>query len=394
MSYGYRPPPYYTQSRPLSARAAGPLSLLRRLDWVLMLSVLALGVIGSALVWSATRSQHESVGADPYSSLKRHLLNLAIGFVLCGLLAAFDYRLLRAYAPLVYVASCAGLIAVLSPLGATINGSHSWIVLGGGFSVQPSEFAKVALVLGMAMLLAEKRVDEDTPRDIDVIYTLLLAAVPIMLVMLQPDVGTVMVFTVMVLAVILVSGAPNRWVVGLLAVGVLGIVAIVQLGVLSQYQVNRIAAFANPALDPAGAGYNANQARIAVGSGGLWGKGLGEGSQTSGNFVPEQQTDFIFTVAGEELGFVGCAVIIALFGVVLWRALRIAATTHEQYGVLIAAGVAAWLGFQVFQSVGMTVGIMPITGLPLPFLSYGGSAMFATMMAVGLLQNVHVRRSA
>ena len=164
------------------------------------------------------------------------------------------------------------------------------------------------------------------------------------------------------------------------------------MGILDDYQITRFAAFANPELDPAGVGYNTNQARIAIGSGGLSGTGLGKGSQTTGQFVPEQQTDFVFTVAGEELGFVGAGLILVLLGIVLWRACRIARETTELYGTIVAAGIIAWFAFQSFENVGMTLGIMPVAGLPLPFVSYGGSSMFAVWVAVGLLQSIRVQR--
>jgi rod shape determining protein RodA len=375
----------------LRERSMGVDSPLWRLDWLLALAVAGLVGLGSLLVWSATRQRMLDADLDPTAFLKRHLINAAIGLALASVAALVDYRSLRAYAPVIYVLSCLGLIAVLSPLGKTINGAHSWIVLGGGFQVQPSEVAKVALVVGMAMLLAEQRDGEDGPRDGDVVMVLLLAAVPMALVMLQPDLGTVLVLVFIVLGVLALSGAPARWIVGLIAAGALVSVAAVQLGVLDDYQVDRFAAFANPALDPQGVGYNTNQARIAIGSGGLDGKGLFQGTQTNGRFIPEQQTDFIFTVAGEELGLLGGSLLLGLLGVVLWRGLRIASRSKDAFGRLVAAGVVCWFAFQSFVNVGMTLGIMPVTGLPLPFVSYGGSAMFANLVAVGLLQNVHLR---
>jgi rod shape determining protein RodA len=392
MTYGY--PASFPRRHPSpAARVLDRTSPLRRLDWVLLLTTLALSAIGAILVWSATRFNDRLTEGDPDAFLKRHLINLAIGLALGACTMLFDYRMLRAYAPFVYVLSIVGLLLVLSPLGQTINGSHSWIVLG-GLSIQPSEFAKVALVVGAAMLLAEKRDAEDTPRDVDVLLMLALAAVPTALVLLQPDVGTIMVLGAIIFGMIAVSGAPRRWVLGLLVALIVGSAAVAQLGLLEQHQLDRFAAFANPQLDPRGVGYNTNQARIAIGSGGLTGKGLFEGPQTNGQFVPEQQTDFVFTVAGEELGFVGAAGIVLLFGVLLWRTLRIAARADDLFGTLIAAGVGCWFAFQAFENIGMTVGIMPVTGLPLPFVSYGGSAIFANFMAIGLLQNVRLRRSA
>jgi rod shape determining protein RodA len=276
----------------------------------------------------------------------------------------------------------------------TINGSHSWIVLPAGFSVQPSELAKVALVVGMAMLLSEKRDAEDVPRNTDVVLVLVFSAVPLGLVMLQPDLGTALVISALVLGVIAVSGAPIRWVLGLLLGAVLTAFVAIQVGFLKDYQLERFTSFLDPAADPKGAGYNVRQAQIAIGSGGIHGQGLLEGAQTQGQFVPEQQTDFIFTVAGEELGFVGAVGLVLLLGIVLWRATRIAVRADDLYGRLVATGVVCWFTFQAFENIGMTLGIMPVTGVPLPFVSYGGSSMFANLVAIGLLQNVHLRRDA
>ncbi len=375
----------------LRERALGQDSWLRRLDWVLALAVAGLVAMGALLVWSATRQRMLDAGLSDTAFLERHLLNAAIGLALGSVAALIDYRTLRAYAPVIYVAACLGLVAVLTPLGRTINGAHSWIVLGGGFQVQPSELAKVALVVGLAMLLAERRDMEAGPRGGDVVLVLLVASVPMALVMLQPDLGTVLVLVFLVLGVLAIGGAPARWIVGLVLAGAVVCAGAVQLGVLDDYQVDRFAAFANPELDPRGVGYNTNQARIAIGSGGLTGKGLFQGTQTSGRFIPEQQTDFVFTVAGEELGLLGASLLLALLGVVLWRGLRIASLASDAFGRLVAAGVVCWFAFQSFVNVGMTLGIMPVTGLPLPFVSYGGSAMFANLVAIGLLQNVHLR---
>ncbi len=369
-------------------------SPLRRLDWPLLLAVLGLCAVGAALVWSATKQPAIDSGADPTGFLKKHVLNVGIGLLLALAASLFDYRLLRAYAPVLYVLSICGLIAVLSPLGTTINGSHSWIVLPAGFSIQPSEFAKVALVVGMSMLLAEKRDAEDEPRDVDVLVALAVAAVPLSLVMLQPDLGTALVVSALVLGLVAVSGAHLRWVVGLVAGAVAVAAVVIQAGVLADYQLDRFRAFYDPTADPKGASYNSRQALIAVGSGGVDGQGLFEGAQTQGKFVPAQQTDFIFTVAGEELGFLGAGGVILLVAIVLWRACRIATRADDLFGRLVATGIVCWFAFQAFENIGMTLGIMPVTGVPLPFVSYGGSSMFANMLAIGLLQNVHMRRYA
>ena len=377
--------------RPVSARALARESPLRRMDWVLLGAVLALAFLGSLLVWSATRSHQQQIGADPAYYFKRHLVNLVIGLALGAVTMLVDYRALRAYAPFVYVGSVFGLLAVLA-VGRTINGSHSWIVLPAGFQIQPSEFAKVAIVVGGAMLLGEKRDGEDEPRLSDIFQMLLLVALPVGLIMLQPDLGTVMVVVFILFGMLAVSNASARWLVGLLAAGVIGGALVIQVGLLKDYQINRFKAFANPTADTRSVSYNQNQAKITIGAGGVLGKGLFHGTQTEGQFVPEQQTDFVFTVAGEELELVGAGGIILLFGVVLFRGLRIASRAEDSFGRLVATGVVCWFAFQGFENIGMTLGIMPVTGLPLPFVSYGGSAMFANLIAIGLLQNVHMHR--
>ncbi|MFE2095766.1 MULTISPECIES: rod shape-determining protein RodA [unclassified Streptomyces] len=369
-------------------------SLTRRLDWPMLLAALVLSLLGSLLVYSATRNRTEINQGDQYYFLVRHLMNLGIGLALMIGTIWLGHRALRNAVPVLYGLSLLGVLLVLTPLGATINGSRNWIVFGGGFSLQPAEFVKISIILGMAMILAARvdAGDKPYPDHRTVVQALGLATVPILIVLLMPDLGTVLAMVAIILGVLLASGASNRWIFGLLTAGVIGCVAIWQLHILDEYQINRFAAFANPDLDPAGVGYNTNQARIAIGSGGLTGAGLFHGSQTTGQFVPEQQTDFVFTVAGEELGFVGAGLIVLLLGVVLWRACRIARDSTELYGTVVAAGIVAWFAFQAFENIGMTLGIMPVTGLPLPFVSYGGSSMFAVWVAVGLLQSIKVQR--
>jgi rod shape determining protein RodA len=371
-----------------SQRARRNGSVWARLDWPLLVAALALSLVGALLVWSATRR----VQAD--ALLVRHLVNLGLGMLLGGAVALVDYRGLRAYSPVLYVLSIVGLLAVLTPLGSTINGSHSWIVLPAGFSVQPSEFAKVALVVALALLLSEKRDADDTPRHVDVALALVIAAIPMALVMLQPDLGSALVLAALVVGVVTVSGAPARWIVALLLVGAVGVGLALSTNVLDTYQKDRLTAFADPHADPRGIGYQTRQVRIAIGTGGVDGQGLFEGAQTQGGFVPYQQTDFVFSVAGEELGFVGAAGLLLLEAFVLMRGLLIAYRAEELFGRLVAVGVVCWFTFQIFENVGMNLGIMPVTGLPLPFVSYGGSSMFASWLAIGLLQNVHLGMSS
>ncbi|MER7201888.1 rod shape-determining protein RodA [Streptomyces sp. CB01635] len=383
----------YGPERSTLARLMARDSVLRRLDWPILLSSLALSLIGSALVYSATRNRTVINQGDPYFFLFRHLMNTGIGLALMIGTIWLGHRTLRTAVPILYGASVFLMLLVLTPLGDTINGQRNWLSAG-GVSLQPAEFAKITIILGMAMLLASRvdAGDKQYPDHRTVVQALGLAAVPMLVVLLMPDLGTIMVAAIIVLGVLLASGASNRWVFGLLGAGVLGAISVWRLHILDEYQINRFAAFANPALDPAGVGYNTNQARIAIGSGGLTGTGLFHGSQTTGQFVPEQQTDFVFTVAGEELGFAGAGLILLLLGVILWRACRIARETTELYGTIVAAGIIAWFAFQTFENVGMTLGIMPVAGLPLPFVSYGGSSMFAVWVAIGLLQSIRVQR--
>jgi rod shape determining protein RodA len=306
---------------------------------------------------------------------------------------ATDHRWVRILAPLVYLGSIAGLVLVLA-MGTTVNGSRSWLDMG-GMSIQPSEFAKLAVVIGMALFVAERHEGRRGPVGAtEVGGMLVIAAVPACLIMLQPDLGTLLVLSATVFGVLAVAGAPRRWLVVLLAGGAVAAVTAFAGHLLKPYQVDRFLAFTNPDLDPRGAGYNTEQARIAVGNGGLFGQGLFHGSQTRAGFVPEQHTDFVFTVAGEELGLVGAAVLIGLLAVVIWRALAISAMSTDVFGRVAAAGIACWLGFQAFQNIGMCLGIMPVTGVPLPFVSYGGSSMFAGLLAVGFLQSLHARATA
>jgi rod shape determining protein RodA len=367
-------------------------SLVHGFDSVLTAVVGLLLVIGTLLVWAATRDWYTRNGLDGQYYLKRHIINILIGLVLAYGVTVIDYRLLRAYTPFLWGAGVLGLVIVLIPgLGAEINGAKAWIALPGGFQIQPAELAKIAIIIGMSMILSERTHDSDGPTSTDVLQSLAVAAIPVLLIILQPDMGTVLIISAAVVTIIAVSGSPARWVAGLLLLAVLGGFVAVKAGVISEYQVNRLQTFVDPNADTQGAGYQLRQARITVGSGGLIGTGLFNGPQTNGRFVPEQQTDFIFTVAGEELGFIGSGAILILYLILLMRAFSIARRTNDPFGRLVCTGVIAWFAFQIFENIGMTMGLMPMTGVPLPFISYGGSSMFATLIGVGLLQNVHAR---
>ena len=364
----------------------------RNFDNLLNFAVIGLLLIGTLLVYAGTREWFRSYGLDPEYYLKRHILNILIGSLLAYGTTLIDYRLLRAYTPIIWLASVIGLVIVLIPgLGSEINGARAWIALPGGFQIQPAELAKIAIIVGIAMILADRDNAHEDPTDLDVLKALAIAAVPVLLIVAQPDLGTVLIICAAILAMIGASGAPARWVVGLLILAIVGIFTAVQTGAVSQYQIARLQSFVDPSADPQSTGYQLRQSRITIGSGGILGKGLFNGPQTNGRFVPEQQTDFIFTVAGEELGFIGCSVILALYLLFFIRAFAICRRSSDLFGRLVCIGVIAWFSFQTFENIGMTMGLMPMTGVPLPFLSYGGSSMFANLIGVGLLQNVHSR---
>ncbi|HTP15672.1 MAG TPA: rod shape-determining protein RodA [Streptosporangiaceae bacterium] len=379
--------------RSLLRRVTARQSMLRHFDWILLLAVLALSLVGTLLVWSATQPALLQSGANPRTYLMKQLLNIVLGLIFMVTVSALDHRQLRLCAPILYAVSIVGLLVVLTPLGSIVNGAHSWISLPGGFQIEPSEFAKLAVILLVGMALGELKVGETRPGPRAALVAIAAAGVPILLVVAEPDLGVVMLMLAILAGLIAISGIRLRWLAVLTAGGALAVFAVVNVHLLKSYQASRLTSFLHPSADPRGTGYSAAQAKIAIGSGGLFGQGLFHGQLIGGNFVPEQHTDFIFAVAGEELGFAGAVVIICLLAVVLVRALRIAARADDQFGMLVAAGIAIWFGVQSFINIGMTVGIMPVTGLPLPFVSYGGSAMFADMIAIGILQAVHRRRT-
>jgi rod shape determining protein RodA len=372
---------------------------VRRVDWPLAAGALALSLIGAMLVWAATRDQLTAQGGNGNHYLYRHLLNVGIAAALTLLAARLDPRLLRLLGPAVYLISLLGLVLVLA-IGTTVNGAHAWIRVGGGFELQPSEFMKLGLIVGMAVLFTERaarRDDDGPPTTGDVVLAVGLLLVPLGLIMAQPDLGSAMVLAAAAFGVLIAAGVRARWTIGL-ALGGAGVAVLaLKIGLLADYQLARFTSFANPAQDVQGAAYNVTQAHIAIANGGLFGTGLFDGPQTNGGFVPEQQTDFVFSVAGEEFGLVGGCVIIALFALLCWRGLRIARMAHDAgdaAGRLLAVGIVCWLALQAFENIGMNLGLTPVTGLPLPFVSYGGSSMFAQGLAIGLLEAVHRRAAA
>ncbi|MBA3690719.1 MAG: rod shape-determining protein RodA [Actinobacteria bacterium] len=362
---------------------------IRHLDPVLLLTSLLLSVVGLFLVYSATNRSLQTLRLDPGQFVKKQFTAMVLGFSMLVLVAAFDYRFYKVYAGFLYGVTVVALVLVQTPLGASPSGAQRWFTFG-GFQLTPSEFAKIALAVMLGAVLSELRATE--PSLSDVLRVTMMAIVPIGLVFIQPDIGTTIVLVAILVGILVVAGSrPTH-------LGVLALTALVllfgafQLNVIKGYQLERISAFLDSSTDTQGSNYNRNQAEIAIGSGGLVGQGYLNGRLTNLDFVPEQHTDFIFTVAGEEFGFVGAAFILALFAILLWRAIRIAYLSKDGFGTYVAAGIAAMFAIQMFVNVGMVIGIMPITGIPLPFVSYGGSSMLANFIAVGLLLNIHMRR--
>jgi rod shape determining protein RodA len=374
-------------SSPRVLRPAAP-GTWARSDWGLVIAAAGLSVVGALLVWSATRQEAGS------ALLYRHLLFTGLGIALAAVVTRTGHHLLRALAPVLYTVSVLGLVLVLTPLGSTVNGSHSWILLPGGFSVQPSELAKVALCLGLATALGDRLDRGARPTRRDLLLAAVAALVPVGLVMLQPDLGSALVLGALALGVVALSGAPARWLAVVAGVGAAAVALALTTPVLSGYQRDRLTAFLDPQADPQGFGYQTRQVRLAIGTGGWQGQGLFQGRQTQGGYIPYQETDFVFSVAGEELGFLGAAGLLLLLGFLVLRTVLVAGRARDAFGRLVALGVAVWFTVQVFENVGMNLGLMPVTGLPLPFVSYGGSSMLACWLAIGLVNNAHLSSRA
>ena len=375
-------------------RALAKDSTLRHVDWILILAVLALSLIGTLLVWSATAPGLRQAGANPHTYLDKQVLVVVIGLALMAGVSLIDYQVLRMIAPFAYAAGLVGLLVVLTPVGTTINGSHSWIPLPGGFQIEPSEYAKIGLIMMIALIFGAEGERSGRPGTRSLALAVACTVPVLGLVLAEPDLGVAVIILVISAGMIALSGVRLRWLALLAAVGALGVVAVLKLHMLKAYQVGRLTSFLHPSANPTGDGWQAFQAKIAIGSGGMFGQGLFHGQLTAGSFLGSysfQGTDFIFAVAGEELGFIGCATIVVLLGLVIFRAVRIAARADDAFGLLVAAGIAIWFAVQAFINIGMTIGIAPVTGIPLPFVSYGGSALFADMMAIGLLQSIHRR---
>jgi rod shape determining protein RodA len=385
-----------TTSGTLPRRAIGvsgsatrnPAAAWRHVDLALVTAVIGMACFGVLMVYSASRDRLQASGIDPAFYLKRQPVFVVIGVAVMAMVAAVDYRRMRDFAPVLYVLTLFVLLAIFSPLGHKSRGAQAWFQIG-SYQFEPSEFAKVALIVCLATLCAQYKGRLSAKQ---LLAVLALAAVPFALIYKQPDLGTSLVLAAILITGLLVAGARGRHLAVLGLIGVVGVAAVLHFGVLKQYQKDRLTAFLDSTTNTRASAYNLDQSKIAIAEGSLLGKGLFRGTQTNLSYVPEQHTDFIFTAVGEQLGLVGSALLLSLFVLMVWRIWRAASVARDLTGTLICVGVLAMLVFQIFENVGMTMGIMPIAGIPLPFMSYGGSAMVASFAAVGLVLNVHMRR--
>ncbi len=362
-------------------------------DFVLVAATLLVSFIGVVMVYTATRGPLLAAGDDPKTFLKKQGLFIVLGIIVMVVLAVFDYRRLEPVATLLYWLIILALLAVFA-VGSSAQGAARWFSLG-PLELQPSEFAVLSLILAIASYCARR--DEDGLAWLDVFRLLFMAGIPIVLVLLQPDLGTAMIMVIVLIVMLAVAGLPIRILVLLLIGTVLVAVVAIEGGLLHTYQIARLTTFLNPSQHSSNPYvqttiYNTQQSKDAIGAGGLFGSGIGHGAQTNLGYVPEQQTDFIFTAVAEQLGFVGSVGVLAILGVIAWRILRAAVVARDVFGRLICAGLFAFVAFSVFQNAGMTMGIMPITGIPLPFVSYGGTAVLVFYATIGLALSVGARR--
>lgn len=350
----------------------------RHVDVVLAAAVGAVLLFGLILVYSATRRLD---GGNGY--VVRQMMFAVVGIGAASAAALVDYRKVADWWQALYAVSIVMLIGVLTPLGTVVNGTSGWY-RAGSIALQPAEFAKLTTILAIAAYLGS--VDEVDLRRLA--GALGLLGVPVLLTLLQPDLGSALVFIVLGLGMLVVAGVRMKHLGVLVTLGIVAILMILNSGALDDYQTERLTSF----ISPDEQSYNVDQSQKAIGSGGLTGYGLANGPQTRGGYVPEQQTDFIFTVVGEEFGFLGSSLLVALLGIIIWRCWRAAQLAADQIGTLLCIGVTCMFLFHIFENIGMTLGIMPVTGIPLPFVSYGGSSLLVSFVAVGLVQSVHMHR--
>ncbi len=360
-----------------------------RIDPVLLGATLLLALTGIVMIYSATRAKLALAGEDPHYYLKRQAAFFVIAVVVFVVAALFDYRRLEQIATILYVGILLALLAVLSPFGSHALGSQRWFSLG-PLQLQPSQFATLVLIVAIATYCTRRPEGLDFR---DLVRMVLMAALPILLVIKQPDLGTAIVMSIILLVMLAVAGMPGRYLV-LLVIGAVAVIFVaLNLGLVKHYQIQRLTSFISPNGASQDVTYNVTQAKTAIAHGGWTGQGLFKGAQTNLAYVPEQQTDFIFSAVGEQLGFVGAGFLLVVYAILAWRVLRVAQLAKDTFGRLICSGVFALLTFSIFENVGMNMGIMPVAGIPLPFLSYGGSAMIGFMAAIGLVASVQYRNA-
>lgn len=368
--------------------------LFRNFDYTLLVTVLLIIAFGLIILSSATHITMER-GGDQYAYVKKQTMSIIIGFAAIVFILSINYNSLARYYRVLYVINILLLLAVKF-VGKEAKGAQSWIPLG-FFNLQPSELAKIFVIITFAAYLVQRQGELKTFKDI--LPSFLHMGIPMLLILMQPDLGTALVFTAIFFGMLFIAGANPKVLLSVILAGAVAVSVVLygQLALgwekpLKPYQLKRLTVFVDPYQDMRGSGYHVIQSQVAIGSGGLWGKGLFKGSQNQLNFLPEQETDFIFSVVGEELGFAGVSVVLLLFFILVYRGIRIAAKARDLFGTLLATGIVSMITFHLLINIGMTAGIMPITGIPLPLLSYGGSAMLANLMAMGILLNINLRR--
>ncbi len=368
-------------------------NLVKNINPIIPVITVILVFIGFIVITSATYDVSNSPWTNPF--LIRQFIAFILGTIALVVILFFDYRSLQNYSEIIYISNILILISVLL-FGDTAQGGQRWLTLG-PIVFQPSEIAKLSVIITVADLLSSKKYNLDS--FFGLLIPSLYVLLPTALIFMQNDLGTSLVVVAIFLGMIYTAGANSKIFFGsigaVLVTAVSWITLHVQFGVsipLQTYQLNRILVLVNPNLDPLGFGYNVNQSKIAIGSGGLFGQGLFSGTQSTLNFLPEKHTDFIFSVLGEEFGFVGSAVVLLLYLILIWQAIKIIVEAKESFGSLLVVGIVSMFTFHIFENVGMTLGIMPVTGITLPFLSYGGSSLITNLLAIGLILNVGMRK--
>ena len=360
-------------------------------DFILPIAVFLISGFGLLIIYSATKFSMPGGVTDPMYYLKRQGYGLLAAVVIFVVIQFFNYRFAQKFWWIIFLLNIAILGAVFA-FGYEVHGSKSWIDLK-LFPIQPSELAKILMVISVAALLSKwPREKENKVGLKKVALSLFAAAVSMVLVLLQPDYGTALVFFTAYMGMLFISGANFFYFLGILAATVGGFFAAIKIGLIKQYQLDRFLVFLKPDIQKEGIGYNLFQSKLAIGSGGLWGKGLFLGKQTNLSYVPEHHTDFIFSVIGEEIGFFGAVLIILVLALIIWRCFYIASKAQNNFGSLIASGIGFLILTQVVINIGMTIGVMPIIGIPLPFLSYGSSNLISIFIGIGLVENVYLKR--